>query len=227
MAGYKRMQPYTSYAQKPAKKQRLATRVTKTSTVLQPARYVKPSKYIELKYDYGTAAGTISNTGSVFSIVNIANGTGANQRIGLHVTLSDIEIHWHINQIFPYDFSQTARCYLVYDRQVNGASVTAAQIFETTTPTSPTNSLNRGRFSILWDSGIIETYFSDNANVGGTWSSPNAKGTKRVKINKKTEFSASGATQADIINGALYLVFLSSNLSCHGFTEANRIQFYD
>jgi len=227
MAGYKRMRPYTNYGQLPAKKQRYATRQTKTTVMLKPSRYARPSRYIELKFDDGTATGTIPSTGAVALISTIANGTGASNRIGSHVSYSDIEFNWIVNQQLSDTLPQYARIYLVYDKQVNGIGVNASVILNTTTPQSLASPNVRDRFKFLWDSGIMETYYN-TAAPDSAFTSANCKGTKKVSLKGlKAEFSGTGAAQADIVSGALYFLFVNTASDKHGFIETNRIQYYD
>jgi len=225
MAGYKRKaSPYNTVSNYMAFKR---ARQSTARATLKPSRYAKPTRYIELKYDDGTASGTIPATGSLALISTIANGTGSSNRIGSHVTYNDIEFNWIVNQQVTNILPQYARLYLIYDKQVNGLGTTGAVILNTTTPESLAAPAQRDRFKFLWDSGIMETFYC-TSTPDAAYSSANCRGTKRISLKGlKAEYNGTGSAQADIVSGSLYFLLVSSQNNIHGFIETNRIQFYD
>jgi len=228
MAGYKRKSGYSAMTQQPGKKQRLATRNTSARTMYKPSRYVSPSKYIELKYDDGATSGTIPTAGYIINLTTIDNGTGASARIGSHVSYHDIQFNWIFNQSTATTLPEYCRAYLVYDKQVNGALPAVTDILNTATPQSNTKPNFRDRFRILWDSGIVQTYYSTAVNAGGAFTQSKAHGTKVVSLKgKRCEFNGASINISDIVSGALYFVAVSSVNNIHGFIETNRIQYYD
>lgn len=215
--------------QKPAKKQRLAVRNTYARTLYKPSRYVKPQRYIELKFDDGGPASTTIPAGGLLTLLTtIDNGTGPSARIGSHITYTDIEFNWAVNQSTSNSLPQYARVYLIYDKQVNGAAPTPTTILREADPFSLMAANYRDRFTVMWDSGMIETYYNTAVNVGGAYNTRNACGHKVVSLRgKHCEFNGSGLTVADIVSGGLFFLCVSTVGGIHGFEENNRIQFYD
>lgn len=194
-----------------------------TRSVVPFSRYAVAPRKVELKYDNGTVTTTVSTTGSVVQMLDVANGTGSSERIGKSIMLHDMTLNYNI---LPNAASSRLlwRCVIVYDRQTNGAAPSVTDVMHTTAVESMYNADNQTRFKVLYDqSGVIVT---------------NATGIdieyktiyRNIKISLKglrTEYSGTGSTSASIIKGGIYMILLGNTVTGYAITEANRIQFSD
>lgn len=194
-----------------------------TRSVVPFSRYGVAPRKVELKYDNGTASTTVSTAGAVVQMLDVANGTGASERIGKSIMLHDLTLNYNV---LPNAASSRLlwRVVVVYDRQTNGAAPTVTDVMHTATVEAMYNADNQTRFKILYDqSGVIVT---------------NATGIdieyktiyRNIKISLKglrTEYSGTGSTSASIVKGGIYMILLSNTTTGYAITEANRIQFSD
>lgn len=109
----------------------------------------------ELKYYLvGTAAGApvslTINTASIQELTAVGRGTGDNERIGTRCLPKYLDVRWTI-------FGQSAqvipvfRLMVVMDTENNGTAPIGTDILEYGSVVAPTNSVNKGRFKILYD----------------------------------------------------------------------------
>jgi len=110
---------------------------------------------------------TIAGTGVVSSpsLVIVAGGTGASERVGRRILVTDIFIrgvHLLPSTSTAADTSDTYRTIVFLDRQANGAVAVTTDILNTASHLSFNNLFNVGRFKILSDK---RTAFSANGGA--------------------------------------------------------------
>lgn len=133
-------------------------------------------------------------------------GTGYSNRIGLKATIKSILVQ---GTLLPGSLQtsvpQHCRILLFWDRQPNNAAPASPLPLLSLTPISLPDPQFQNRFKILWDKGFCIS------GVTGTSVAPSSQ-EMEVKYYKKcnlvTKFSASAGVIADIVSGALYLLFI-------------------
>lgn len=135
------------------RKQKLSHRVFKLEKQNRKEQMQIEKKYFDFDtQEVDDAAGT-----SIFSISQIVQGDGSNQRIGSKVFYRSLQIRWHVQLATTGPTFASARMIILYDKQSNAALASAAQVLQdVATPAnainSPINYANRFRFKILYDS---------------------------------------------------------------------------
>jgi len=174
--------------------------------------------------DVEDPAGVDCDTNTSVTLLNgIARGDDINERTGREVIMKSIQFTGCTYGTAGTGIDQLHRVLLVYDRQTNGAALTAAQVLSDTTPYSPRNLENRKRFKILYD-----RLFSINAS--------GEAGTRRVfkfyrRLSHPITFNSGDAGDvADITSGSLYLITLGSagvGVTAGYCSYSSRIRYQD
>lgn len=137
----------------------------------------------------GSAAGTAT-------LVNgLANGTTAITRIGRRVTMKSVYIRGQVQLAATSTGATPIRLMVVYDRQPNGAAMTATDILLTDAIASPNNLSNSRRFQTIIDHVVP---------VIGTAGPQGYYYELYKKLDLATEYNnGSAGTVADISTGSL------------------------
>lgn len=177
-------------------------------------RYLKS----ELKVTQVTGSAAYPVAGGVILINGIATGTSINQRDALQIRLDNLDIYLSHQTTADYvkgDF----RTFVVYDGAPNGITPGFSDIFTNASVGTAQRVDNMWRFKILYESTYGAGYASGDSigeNYTKTWH-------KKLYLgNKSVQYIGTGATIADIVKGALYLVVVGNtsnatiayNLAC-------------
>jgi len=165
-----------------------------------------------------------TDTASGVLLLNgMARGDEIFERNGREVTMKSIQLTCQNNVTTGTGVDQTHRVLLVYDRQANGAALTAAQVLTAVNVFSPRNLENRRRFKILMDKKLT-------LNASGEPGS-NRVWTYYRRLRHPITFNAGDAgTVADITTGSLYLVVVGNAAAgpTAGTTTVNsRLRYQD
>jgi hypothetical protein len=153
---------------------------------------------IETKFHRVAAGPTVSTTGQVAALSNIAQGLNYTDRVGDSIKLQSIEARFKC--IMNTASNGTAlRILILRDLYQQGVDPTLAQVLEQTGPLEPRNFLLRDRFSILVD----ELVYMSNAGDTGTVLEYHIPHEGHIKYIGTTAASASNGF------GSLYLMMVS------------------
>ncbi len=162
----------------------------------------------KLFLDKVVAAAAIDTTHLITTLNLMDVGSAVGQRNGRRAEMVSVYIRYCI-QLGATETTSTVRLLLIYDKQANGAAITAPDVLDANTPEAMLNMDNRERFDILWDKT-----FGMNITAADSGSGPNQHHVflkKFVKLrNREIIFSGTGGGIADIATGALYLMSLST-----------------
>jgi len=151
----------------------------------------------------------------------IEEGTSLNQRVGRKVTLASSSVKYTV--VSPADFSSTVvRFTVVFDKQPNGTSPTAADLFmyASEPANSNFNLNNRQRFITIYDKRMTLNPIDSSHTYQHSGSIP-----IRVK-GKSTTYKNSGNQIGDIATGSLYLI-VSSPAANGGANNTKAIFYYN
>lgn len=185
-------------------------------------------------FDTGVNGAVPLAAGSIFaeSLNLVAQGAAENQRIGRKIVLTDLLIHFEMNQLTSASIAagtDSHRIIIYLDKQTNGTAATPGDILENTNILSFRKLDNTGRFNILSDK--IHRFSPNGAGtVGGVGNIlPNNKHWSFYKrINVPVEFSGATGAIAEIRSNNLGVLILSSRAAANvltGFTA--RIRYTD
>lgn len=164
------------------------------------------------------------DTASAVALLNgIARGDEINERTGREVTMKSIQFTYTATVTTGTGTDQRQRVLLVYDRQTNGAALTAAQVLNAADTLSPRNLENRRRFKILYDR-------THTLNASGETGSAVTRRFFRRLAHPVTFNSGDAGTVADITTGSLYLVVVGSNaagVTAGAVAYSSRIRYVD
>lgn len=96
-------------------------------------------------------SGTISTTGSILDLGQIAVGAGPNNRYGNRVYLEKL---WMCLQCVVADTTNVMRAILFLDKRANGAGLSITDVLDTSNFNAPLNYANKERFTILMDRSL-------------------------------------------------------------------------
>lgn len=192
--------------------------------VYQAVRTAPAPRRVELKYDYGTVNGTVSNVPAVVSLLTVPNGNGSSERIGKMIQLHDMEISWHLRMNAVHN-SNRASFMIVYDKSPNGVIASQTEILQSTDVNTLQNCDTRARFTVLFDNRWVTT---NTATGDCSYSLGGAQGHKIISLKgKKTSYIGTTQGIADIETGALYIVTNSYSNNVVALEFTNKIQFSD
>lgn len=149
---------------------------------------------------------SISNAGTIISLVNPSQGAGVNNRVGNSIKLKSLQIRCELQPAIGTPTNERIRVMLVKDLRRGYESATNTFInptlsdilLDTSNPIpSPWTQENMGRFTIMYDK-VIQVDVDD-------W--PKRMLTIYKKMNHHLRFPLDGSNQATY--GGLYLVFVS------------------
>lgn len=154
-----------------------------------------------------TTISMAADQNSAVQLLNgIARGDEINERTGRKVQMRSIEMHLYATVTPATGTDQRQRVLVIYDKQTNGAALTAANVLQNTSPVGLRNLENRSRFICLYDEA-----FSLNA-TGESDSERTFKWYRKVNLTV-TFNSGDAGTVADITTGSLYMVVVGSNVA--------------
>lgn len=127
-------------------------------------------------------------------------GTAANgQRVGRKIQMRSVQIRYIVTPPGAGGVSQN-RFVLVYDKQTNGATPIATDVFTINSFHSPLNLNNAERFVVIFDE-ITDSCQSQLLNIAGK---------RYAKIRLDTVYTGNTGTVSDILSGGLFL-FCANN----------------
>lgn len=166
---------------------------------------------------------TTVQTGAVTLLNGCAQGTTATTRIGRMIKMTSLYFKLVFCVSSTSVLAEAIRVLVVYDKQPNGAALTAANVMEVDTLTSPVNLGNQRRFKILYD--------QTKACIGTAGPQNVVFAVKAKKLNKLVEFNTgSTGNIGDIQTGSLYMiVYKTGTLATTNETVAfySRVLFSD
>lgn len=171
---------------------------------------------------------TLNDTISTVLINGIAEGTGIDQRTGRKLQMSTFSIKYWVTSAADYS-ANSCRIMLIYDKQNNGTTLTASDIFKQSS--NPADSFlelkNRNRFVVLKDKRFASnpTDSAKTSTIDGSFG---------VNLrNLETTYGNTGSAITDITTGALHLLLCSSATTGGGGTNSPtmahmwRMRYYD
>lgn len=170
------------------------------------------------------ATATAADSGTAVVLLNgCARGDDIATRSGRETVMMSIQFKAYFGVTAGTGTDQLQRALLVYDRQTNGAALTAAQVLSTANVVAPRSLENRKRFKILMDKTVT-------LNASGEPGSNEFFQFYR-RLRHPVEYNSGNAgTVADITTGSLYLVVIGSNAAgatAGALTWNSRIRFLD
>lgn len=177
----------------------------------------------ELKYDIGGATTTPSGTGTIFNILSIASGSGANERIGRAIHLHSL--HYCLRFESNANSLKNATTWMmVYDRQPNGVVPAFTDVFDVAQPDCQLNPAYGHRFEVLCRHSYSHITDSTGQNYENTTQQllPKVVSLK----GKSSSFIGTGSTIAAIERGAIYIACVSTDGTTDCYVR-EKIVFYD
>lgn len=150
-----------------------------------------------------------NTTGNIFQINRqIQRGTSINQFSGSRFYMTGLQIR---GQVYVRSFTGISNqtLMIVLDKRPRGASAAITDIVDTISPFSFQNISNRDRFEIL---------YRKNFNLTGTSTAPTSDSIEFFDVTLKfkklvsTSVAAADTSVGNLVSGALYAVYLGSNL---------------
>lgn len=177
---------------------------------------VRSSSVSELKFKDNAFITTITSAGVILpstnSLVNIAVGTGPNERIGRQIKVKSINAYLTLQKNSSSYATDTIRIMLVLDTQCNGTAPAITDILQTASVNSFRNMANSKRFVVLKDSEINIT----SATYDGTnFATVHRQLEFFRKVNYSIEYDQNMSTGAisTIRSNNLFLVALTNYAS--------------
>lgn len=155
----------------------------------------------KFKHDM-TSSSTITRTGTMLHLTNIAQGDGDGQRTGNSIFVRNVGIRFSILYNTSGASAQRVRMMLVIDSQQVGDTLpSVSDVLDVAgTASAPLSFLNDqtvGRFKVL--KSRMYTVYADKNNIVSQWN-----------INLRHHVRYNGATATDIQKGGIYLLMVSS-----------------
>lgn len=126
--------------------------------------------------DTSQSSAVFDTTGNIYSISTVGQGTDYNQRIGDSIKMQHIEVHWRLYKNTGSTQS-LVRIMLVRDLDGYGTAPATGDVLQSvgtaTSVSSPTDWLNRKRFSVLRDEYHTLNNTGDST-VCGVWEVPHS-----------------------------------------------------
>jgi len=180
---------------------------------------------VELKYDVGQVTDPVLAAGEVRLLTTIANGAGADERIGRRIAYHDIEISWLYDQNAAHGVNYS-KFWIVYDDSPVKALPAFTDIMVSAVPFTLQNPDTKGRFKIMYES--MYTSYIDNTATQSAVVMQQASGHKVISLKGKTaQFTGITNTIGSIEKGAVYLVNVSYANAKDYFRFQNKIQYSD
>lgn len=182
----------------------------------------------ELKYFDIVGTQYNANTTPSAGLVNgIAQGDDINMRVGRQIICKFVEIDGLLGSAQVTMSGNLARLMVIWDKNNNSVPTLplSTDILDASTSIAGTNLNNRDRYVILYDKTWSQAYGTSTTCFGETHYPIKIK----VAVNAKTTYSGTGATQASIASGALFVMTIGSNAAGAGglFTLHTRLRYTD
>lgn len=177
----------------------------------------------------GAAAYVCDTTGTITLVNGIAQGTTRVTRLAAQCHWTSVHVKGYIGNVDVTTGNNVSKIMLVWDKFPNGAATPAiTDILESANALAFNNLDNRNRFTILMEESHALAQMDNTATQAVSGSPTIFKVDRYMKLpGLTTTFGGVGATQADIQQGALYLVTVGSNAVNTGgsFVGAVRLRF--
>lgn len=151
----------------------------------------------------------------------LATGTTANQRVGRKVKLVSFDCRWTATLAPTSVGGSPLRIKVVYDKQSNGTSSTAAQILQADSFTSPNNLDNADRFITIADIYTEPLSVNNNFSICGHIH-------KRIDLEQMNTGAA--ANPAGVLTGGVQMFIWQNSaitVAAPAFNYVSRIRFVD
>lgn len=193
--------------------------------------YWRSGNNLELKFLDQDIAGTFATAGLVTnagSLINIAQGTGENQRDGRKCTIK--RLSWKLNlikgqQTGSANTATLVRCIIYLDKQCNGATVAVTDLLEVAEFDSFRNLANNSRFQILSDRTLP---LNSIAGGGDGTTEDYGKIIKQVRWNKNcsipVEYSSTAGAITEIRSNNIGCLMIADTTSAT-YTGTFRVRF--
>lgn len=204
-------------------------------------RLAKTLKNVEIKYFDDFSAGTlgITQTPTIFSLSNIAQGSDLTNRVGDKITPKWLMLQYELQQAAAMvGYNNFVRVVIVKDKEQNGVdptysgaddSVFEAPVAGVTECLVPKLKTNLKQFQILYDKthnlgtqSTTATQTFNNGNVG-------IKVKKLIKLSGQIFYDAAGGADASCKENNLYMMVISQQnvASAINFNRYTRLAFTD
>jgi hypothetical protein len=181
---------------------------------------------MEKKYNdtYFTMAGSSTGTiGGSDTIVDVAQGTAENERIGLKIGIKSIHVKCLVAANATTQVTDAMRVFLVVDRQCNGAAPTVAEYLQNSHITGFNNLQYSKRFYTLFDKTI-----GLNVPTNGVNEIVPMEYYKEFRKPLVVKFSSTGGTVSDIVSNNVFIGCICYNSSNQAQVVTRcRIRYYD
>lgn len=184
----------------------------------------------ELKYvDVAAAAYVADTTGTVTLLNGIAVGDDNTTRDGRQVVIKSVQVR---GKLVPVDAATNpvkARIIIFWDNATVAGTPTIAAVLSAATANSFPLVNNQNRFTILVDRSYVIGGFDTTATQTYAMC-PTVQDVEIYKpIGSITQYNGTGATDASIANGGLYMITIGDQAAGVGgsFTLATRVRFTD
>lgn len=188
----------------------------------------------ELKFkDQDFNSGTIAVGGTVSeqSIVDVAQGTAEDERIGRKCTIRSINWRFEIRLLNQANTGapgvDVIRVIMYLDKQCNGATATVTEILESNDYQSFNNLANKSRFRTLMDrTYALNLTAASGADATAEWTGTNLQDTFFKKVNIPIEFDSTTGAITEIRSNNIGILLLSRA----GLSDLNskiRLRFSD
>lgn len=141
--------------------------------------------------------------GTVTSLVDIAQGTDVNKRIGDQIQITGVLFHAGIKGKLANDSSAVCLMLIQDLQQASDAIPTPASILHATgnnrAPYSPLSAIHKGRYKVLWRHNTVVSGIGDGADIVSI--------KRYLKLNVRVRYN--GTTSSDYQKNALYLLAIS------------------
>jgi len=162
-----------------------------------------------------------------------ARGDEINERTGREIVMKSIQLQYNAVSTATTGIVNHVRVMVVYDRQANGAALTAAQVLSNTGGADgtlcPRNLENRRRFWILYDRSVVVGPQGVTTTALGALPLVHRQWYRRITL-PVTFNNGDAGSVADITTGSLYLVVVGNQAD--GNTDADvyyhvRVRYQD
>lgn len=185
----------------------------------------------EIKFnDVAAASYACDTTGTVTLLNGVSTGTDYNNRVGRVADYTAVQIRGSLS---PQDLSTSttvARVMVVWDADPNGGTPSITDFLTASTSLAFNNLNNRERFKVLIDEQHAVGAVTNTATQALSLAPSVVSINRYVRIPKvRTVYSGTGATAANIQNGAIWLVTIGDQAAGSGaiFSGAARVRFTD
>lgn len=210
--------PYKRYAKRRTYRRRKTGGGAMSTAMKALSLATKVAGMLNTEYKFCDTAvtPTLTNTGYIRIVTDLAEGNDYNQRNGISLKMSSIQVRYNLIVNSASTTGVAVRAMWFIDHNVDGTTPLITDVLENTSTVSPLAHANTGRFTILYDK--VHCLSSDGTEENSyRWFK---------KLNNHVKYS--GPLVTDIRQGQVYMLWLTDlaalNPTCQQFT---RIRYVD